>query len=136
MPGLAQGVLNVDTLMESGVIEEDDGGWGQLGQEDLVDPGEEDIGVDTAFEQTDRDQMQTKQGTDDVGTSLGVPVKASITALPDGGVTPTAGHVLGKAALVNPHQRPPGRFIPRPSCLKGAPCGFVRARMHGCFFYR
>mgnify|MGYP003373139960 CR=1 FL=1 len=101
----------------------------------MVDPGQEDIGVDAAFKKTDGDQMETEQGTDDVGTAPGVPVKASITALSDGRVTPAARHVLGKAALVNPHQHPPGRFILRPSDLKGAPCGVLRARRHGCFFY-
>jgi len=50
MPGVTEGLLNIGPFMEGGVIEEDDGGWRQLGQEDVFNPGEEDIGVDAAFE--------------------------------------------------------------------------------------
>lgn len=86
MTGLMQGLLNISPFMESGVIEEDDGGWGQLGQEDVLDPGQKDIRIDTAFKKTDRQELEAKQGTNDVGAALGVPIKASVTALPDGGV--------------------------------------------------
>ena len=134
--GLAKGLLNIGAFVEGGVIQDDNGGRGQLGQEDVLNPGEEDIGVDTAFKKTDGDQMEAEQGTDDVGAAPGLPVKAPLTALPQRRIPPAAGHILGKAAFVNPHQRPPGRFIPHPAALKGAPCGFVRTRMHGCFFYR
>ena len=49
MPSVAEGVLNIGPFMEGGVIEEDDSGWGPLREEDVLNPGEEDIGVDAAF---------------------------------------------------------------------------------------
>ena len=49
MTGVAEGVLNIGPFMEGGVIEEDDSGWGPLREEDVLNPGEEDIGVDAAF---------------------------------------------------------------------------------------
>ena len=136
MPGLAQGVLNVGPFMEGGIIQDNDGGRRQLGQEDVLNPGEENIGIDTAFKEADCQELEAEQGTDHVGAALRVPVPAPITALPPRRVARSTGHVLGKAALVNPYQRPSGRFVLDPSCLKGTPCGFVRPRMHGCFFYR
>ena len=47
--GVAQGILNVGSFMESGVIQDNHGGWRELRQEDVLNPGEEDIGVDAAF---------------------------------------------------------------------------------------
>jgi len=134
MTGLAKGVLNISAFMERGVIQDDNGGRGQLGQEDVLNPGEEGIGVDTALEQTDGDQVKTEQGTDGIRATPGVPVKAPITPLPDGRVTPATRHVLGKAALVNPHQRASCRFIARTPRLKGPPCPLIRARVREGFF--
>ena len=134
MTGVAQGILNVGSFMESGVIQDNHGGWRELREEDVLNPGEEDIGVDAAFKKTDRDQAKAKQGTDDVRTPLGVPVKASVTPLPDGRVTPATRHVLGKPALVNPHQRASCGFIQRPPVLKVPPRPVIRARVREGFF--
>jgi len=59
------------------------GSWG----EDWVDPSEEDLGVDAGFEETDGDELETQEGTDDVGAPLGVPVPTSVAAPPHGRVT-------------------------------------------------
>lgn len=103
MPGLTQSILNISPFMEGGIIQDNDGGWRELGQEDVLDPGQKDIGVDAAFKEADGDQVQTEQGTNDIRAAFGVPIPASVTALPDGRVTLTTRHVLGKPALVNPH---------------------------------
>jgi hypothetical protein len=134
MPGPAQGVLNIGPFMEGGIIQDNDGGRRQLGQKDVLNPGEENIGIDTAFKEADGDQVEAEQGTNDIRAALSVPVPASVAALANRGIAGSTRHVLGKSTLINPHQRPPGRFVRYPSGLKGTPCGFVRARMHGCFF--
>ena len=77
--GLAKGVLNVGAFVEGGVIHDDHGGRWQLWEENLVDPGEEDLGVDAGFKQTDGQELQTQEGADDVGTTLGVPIPASLS---------------------------------------------------------
>jgi len=134
MASLTQGVLNVLAFVEGGVIQDNHSGRGELREENLMNPGEEGIGVDAALKETDGDELKAEQGTDDVDPPLGAPVPATITALADGRIAVPAGHVVSKAAFVNPDPGPPGRFIPRPSFLKGAPGGFVRPRMHRCFF--
>ena len=136
MTGLAEGVLNVLAFVEGGVIEDDHGGGRQLGEEDLVDPGEEDLGVDAGFEETDGDELVAQEGADDVDAPLGVPVPTSVAAPPHGRVTEPARHVLGKSALVDPNERSPGRLMRRATGLKGTPRGGVRARMRQRFFYR
>ena len=134
--GLTAGVLDVLPFVEGGVIEDDHGGGRQLRKEHVVGLSEEDLGVDTGFKKADGDELETQKGTDHVSAPLGVPVPASVAALPDGRVTEPARHVPGKPALVDPHQCSSGRLIRRTTGLKGTPRGGVRARMRQRFFYR
>jgi len=64
--GLAKGVLDVLPFVESGVVQDDHGGGRQLGQEDLTEPGEEDLGVDAGFKKADGDELGTQKGTDHI----------------------------------------------------------------------
>ena len=123
--GLMEGVLDVLAFVESGVVQDNHGGGRQLGEEDLVDPGEEDLGVDAGFKKADGDEPEAPEGADDVDAPLGVPVPLSVTALPDGCVTEPARHVPGKSALVDPNACSPRRLIRRSPGLKGTPRGGV-----------
>ena len=126
---LAEGVLNVGAFVESGVVQDDHGGRGELRQEDVANPGEKDVRVDARFEQADGDQPRADESPDDVGASFGVPVARTVTALPHGGITVTAGHGSRKPALVDPDERSSGGFICGLPLLKGTPRYGVRARM-------
>ena len=97
--------------MEGGIIEEDNGNGWNMGQKDLLNPGEEGIGIDAALEQVHRSQLKAEQRADDVSVALGMPIPVSGAALPDGRIARLAGYVPGKAALVNPHRLD---ALPRP----------------------
>ena len=133
--GLAEGVLNVGAFVESGVVQDDHGDGGKLRQEDVANPGEKDVRVDAGFEQADGDQPRADESADDVGSSFGVPVTCTATALPYGRITVTARHRPCKPALVDPDERSAGGFIRRATGLKGVPSSGVRARMPKRFFY-
>jgi hypothetical protein len=80
MAGAGDSMLGVLSFVEGGVVDDDHASLGQLGQQVLLDPGGEELGIDSEVEQCDRQQATTNQRADDVGAAAGVPVMAALTA--------------------------------------------------------
>src|SRR5215831_17230919 len=69
MASAGDGMLGVLSFVEGGVIDDDHASLGQLGQQVLLDPGGEDLGIDSKAEQCSRQQATAHQRADDIGAA-------------------------------------------------------------------
>ncbi len=135
MPYAGDGFLGVRSFVEGGVVHHEHTGWGKLGQELLLDPGGENVRIDSEAEQPDRQQTAANQRADHIGAASGMPVMRAMTSLPCGRIAMRARHIVRKAAFVDVNDGAPCRLISGDLILEDAPCVLVCLGMAQCFFY-
>ena len=130
MPCAGEGVLGVLSFVAGGVVHHHHASYGQLGQEILLDPGGEDIGIDSDAEQSDHKQATANQRAAHIGTASSVPVVCAVTSLPWERIAMGARHVVCAAAFVDINNAFSRRFVCGELILADAPC--VRVRFGMC----
>ena len=129
MPGAGRQLFGVGSFVKAGIVEDQHhAGW-PLRQQVAGEPQVENVGIDIRCGQPGAEQRPGQKRTDDIDPAPRVPVAQARAALAACGIAAGSWHVMGKAALNDVDDGPPGRFMRRDPRPEGLPCGGVRLRM-------
>ena len=135
MPRIADNFLDVGAFVEGGVVHDDDGFCGKLGEQILPDPSIKDGSVDVGIEQANRQEQLSDQGTDGVGSAPFLPVLRAKATLSSERIAVSTGHVVREPALVNIDDGAGFGLIGGDLLLEDMPCGDAGLGVHQGFFY-
>ena len=76
---------------------------GSLGQQVLLCPGMENIAVDVAVKQGNREETGPNHCADNISSAFGSPVLRAITPCTASEITMSARHIMGKATFIKIH---------------------------------
>ena len=94
----------------------------------------ENVAVYRCIKEASGEKGCSQKGSDDIGSSLGMPIMLPKAALTFGSVPISSGHIMGKAAFVNIDNRFSTRLIIFYLCFKSFSGRSLRLRMLEGFF--
>ena len=111
VPGFGDDILDILSLVESGVVHHDDASRRKFGQQVLHGPCPENISMNVCLEQPDGMQESSGQRTDDIGSPFNMPAPDTMASLPHGSISMRARHIMSKSTFIKVNNRAADSFI-------------------------
>ena len=100
MSGLKDGILSIPALMKRGIVHNEHRRFQDRRQQTFHHPSMENFTVYIKQTQADGRQHPFDKSTNNVGSSLSLPVLSAITTFSTGRITTDPGHIMGKPTFI------------------------------------